>query len=234
MPQDQNVDVERDVRRHRALSSHVRRRLLELLARTDGADARSLAEQLGLHVNTVRTHLALLEDAGLVTSTREDRDRPGRPKLLYRVTEPAGESEPADPRGYRFLAGMLASFLASSEAEPARAAERTGAAWGHYLIDAPAPFHAVEPTAAVARIVELLEEFGFEPELDAEDPSRPSILLHRCPFLDVAKEHPEIVCSIHLGLMRGALDELGVEVEARDLIPWAGPEFCVSHLEMPS
>ena len=56
-------------------------------------------------------------------------------------------------------------------------------------------------------------------------------MLRRCPFLDVAREHQDVVCSIHLGLMRGALDELG-DVQARDLIPWARPDAYVAHLQI--
>ena len=32
----------------------------------------------------------------------------------------------------------------------------------------------------------------------------------------------------------GALDELGAEVEALDLLPFVQPDLCVSHLEVPA
>ena len=230
--ENQRGDPDREVRMHRALSSAVRRRLLEVLEGSVGEDVRSLAERLGLHVNTVRSHLAVLEDAGLVVSEAEERDRPGRPKLLYRAT--GASQDHRDEGGYRFLAGILASYLASHEDDAAGAAERAGTVWGHYLVDRPAPFRSVEPAVAVARVVGLLQESGFAPELDTQDPSRPQVFLHRCPFLDVAREHQEVVCSIHLGLMRGALDELGVEVVARELIPWVEPDRCLTRFELPA
>jgi predicted ArsR family transcriptional regulator len=223
-----------DVRRYRALSSEVRRRLLELLRSEEGVDARRLAQQLDLHVNTVRSHLAVLEEAGLVASVAEERDRPGRPKLLYRATQTATEaSRVAEVDGYRLLAQMLASYLGATVDDVAGAAEQAGAAWGHYLIDKPAPFQEVAPEQAVQRLVELMREFGFEPELVTDDPSAPQVELGRCPFLDVAREHQDVVCSVHLGLMRGALDELGSGVRADDLIPWAQPHLCVAHLGVP-
>ena len=234
MIDDHRGDPDRDVRIHRALSSSVRRRLLEVLEGSDGDDVRSLADRLELHVNTVRTHLAVLEDAGLVISEAEERDRPGRPKLLYRTTGASLGRDSGDGGGYRFLAAVLASYLASSEQDPAGAAERAGTAWGHYLVDRPAPFQSVDPGTALTRVVGLLQEFGFAPELDVQAPSQPQVFLHRCPFLEVAKEHQDIVCSIHLGLMRGALDELGAEVEATDLIPWVDPDRCVSRFELPA
>jgi predicted ArsR family transcriptional regulator len=224
-----------DVRRYRALSSEARRRLLELLPTREGVDARRLAEQLDLHVNTVRSHLGVLEEAGLVASVAEDRDRPGRPKLLYRATEAATEARRgAEVGGYRFLAQILASYLGATADDVPQAAEQAGAAWGHYLVDKPTPFQTLMPEEAVQRLVELMGEFGFEPELVTDGPYAPRVELGRCPFLEVAREHQDVVCSVHLGLMRGALEELGSEVRADDLIPWAQPDVCVAHLRMPA
>lgn len=213
---------------HRALSSPVRRRVVELLGDGGGLDVRQLAERVGLHVNTVRTHLTILEESGLVTSEPEQRGRPGRPRLLYRATEPAGP--PVDAHGYRFLAEVLAGQLAATADDPALAAEAAGDAWGHYLVETAPPSSPLDPRPAVARVVELLEEFGFKPEADDADPASPRVLLRRCPFVQVAREHQDVVCSIHLGIMRGALEVLGGRVELIDLIPFVNPDLCVAHL----
>jgi len=211
--------------------------LAVLRAGDEPCDVHRLAEHLGLHVNTVRAHLRVLEQAGLVTSQREDRDRPGRPRLVYRATTAAagmGSDDDERGRGYRFLAEILASYVAATAADPSAAAEQAGTVWGRYLVDRPGPFQRVAPAAAVERIVEMLDELGFAPEVDGDDPESPRVLLRRCPFLDVAKEQQQVVCGIHLGLMRGALDELGVDVEVRDLLPFVEPSLCVSHLEVPA
>jgi predicted ArsR family transcriptional regulator len=234
---------------HRALSSSVRTRLLRLLlAHEVHGEVRALAEALDLHVNTVRAHLAVLEGAGLVASGPEERGRPGRPRLVYRPTELAAEVlEPgavarvAAERGYRFLARVLAGHLAASSADPEGEATSAGVTWGRYLVDRPAPFEPHDATAAVERVVTLLAEFGFEPELavgdhadgpDGPDPrAAPQVLLRRCPFSHVARDHPTVVCSIHLGLMRGALQELGGELDVRELRPFVAPDLCVADLE---
>jgi predicted ArsR family transcriptional regulator len=227
-------DAPPDTRVHRALSSDVRTRLLDVLRREPDLDATALAERLDLHVNTVRSHLAVLEDAGLVEAITEDRSRPGRPRRLHRVVESTAPTALADDRGYRFLAQVLASYLGATAEDAAAEAEQAGAAWGRFVVDAPAPFVTVDADGAVERLVDLLGEFGFEPHLEGGDDERPEVVLQRCPFLDVAREHQDVVCSIHLGLMRGALDELGVDVEVEDLIPWARPDACVSHLHVPA
>lgn len=218
---------------HRALSSPARTRLLEVLRDEPGLDAAALSERLGLHLNTVRTHLNVLEDAELVEAVVEERARPGRPRLLYRALAAAPVPTSArEDAGYRFLASVLASFLGATNDDPAAAAERAGHAWGGFVVDEPPPFRDLDPAEGIRRLVTMLEEYGFDPHLDHGDPDRPQLMLRRCPFLDVAREHQEVVCSIHLGLMRGALEQLGVDVRARDLIPWAEPDVCVSHLEI--
>ena len=220
---------------HRALASPVRGQLLALLRDSEQPlDVHTLAAQLGLHPNPVRAHLVVLAEAGLVSAQPQPRERPGRPRLAYRATDAAAEVAAESSGGYRLLAEILASYLAGAAPDPGGAAEQAGSAWGRYLVERPAPFQTVPPHAAVERIVALLADLGFTPELDDSDPGRPRVLLRRCPFLDVAKDHQEVVCNVHLGLMRGALAELGVDVEARDLLPFVEPGLCVSHLEVPA
>jgi predicted ArsR family transcriptional regulator len=67
----------------------------------------------------------------------------------------------------------------------------------------------------------------LEPEGDAD---RLEVHLHRCPFLDLAHERPEVVCSVHLGLARGVLAQEGGPLTAEWLEPFVEPQHCVLHL----
>jgi predicted ArsR family transcriptional regulator len=51
-----------------------------------------------------------------------------------------------------------------------------------------------------------------------------------CPFLELARAHQDVICPIHLGLMRGALAELGVRTRATKLEPFVQPDLCVARL----
>ncbi len=51
-----------------------------------------------------------------------------------------------------------------------------------------------------------------------------------CPFLELAREHQEVICPIHLGLMRGALAELGAKTRATKREPFVRPDLCVARL----
>jgi predicted ArsR family transcriptional regulator len=214
---------------HRALSNRVRTRILTTLRDSDEPlRVRTVASQLQLHINTVRGHLGVLEEAGLVASKAEQPRGPGRPQTIYWATDQAQRLP--DRNGYRFLAEILAGYIGASSRNGAKAGEKAGTAWGRHLVDRPVPFQALSAEQGIDKLVHLLDEMGFSPTLDTDAEDGPRIELRRCPFLAVVKEHQDVVCSVHLGLMRGALETLEVPVRVDDLIPFAEPDVCVSHL----
>jgi predicted ArsR family transcriptional regulator len=186
----------------------------------------AVARRVGLHANTARFHLDALAEQGLVTRSTEERERPGRPRILYTAV-PGAES--AGPRRYRLLAQILTSYLAAEVPQPARAAMRAGQAWGRFLADRPPPFRRVDAGAATDQLVDALTEIGFVPEAVSKGRQR-QILLHHCPFRETAEQHREVVCSVHLGLMRGVLDALDAPIDAERLDPFVQPNLCVAHL----
>lgn len=204
-----------------------RQHVLDLLRATpEGMGVQALSERTGLHANTVRFHLDRLLADGLVERQARERAEPGRPALTYTaapVQDPA-----ANRRNYRFLAEVLASYVAGTADDPAGAAVETGRTWGHHLTDGPAPFQRTSEQDAVAELLRILGDVGFAPRLDADDPRR--ILLPHCPFREVAEAQREVICSLHLGLMRGALAEMRAPVTAERLLPFVEPSLCEAHL----
>lgn len=209
--------------RERAVAHESRVALLEELRGADGPlDAAELAERVGLHVNTVRSHLGLLVEAGLVRRAPEPREEPGRPRVLYSPGEPsAGDAM----ERYRLMARMLASYIATNVEDPAAAAEETGREWGRHMTEDPPPFTRPSVDEARARLVALLDELGFAP---SEGPAASEIQLRQCPFRDVAEAHPEVACSLHLGLMRGAMARIGAPITVEQLIPFVAPDRCTT------
>lgn len=185
--------------------------LQALEASPDGLDTNTLAAQVGLHPNTVRWHLGVLADAGLVQSAPEQQHRRGRPSVVYRLT-PDGAARDRDE--YRLLATMLTAVVASDENGEARAYE-TGVRWGRHL-------QAAEPETDVA---ELLDRQGFAAEAHGE-----RIEMRRCPFYALAEASPEVICTLHQGIIEGALaaGSTGLTVERLDA--FVEPALCVAHL----
>ena len=213
---------------HRALSDPSRVQILEVVQEAEAPlGARELGTRVGLHVNTVRSHLRVLAEAGLVSARREARTRPGRPRVLYEAT-----AEPLDapaPASYRLLAQILASSFAGSERDPSAQAEEAGRVWGAHLVRKPPPFTSTSREETIDEVVRLHEQYGFKPELRRAKSGR-EIVLRRCPFQEVATTYQSVICPVHLGLIRGALAELGTGVEADRLQPFAEPGACVGHL----
>jgi len=207
-----------------------RARVLRVIREGGGTPlgVREIAERAGLHPNTTRFHLDGLAEAGLVERIPEDRDRPGRPRMMYRA-------EVADGRhSYRLLAEMLASLVSGLLPDPERAALEAGRAWGRHLADAPAPFQRLGPAEALERLDRMMAGIGFSPEFEHDtahaDPDEIRIRVRNCPFGSVAEQHGDVVCRLHLGLIQGALTEMNVPLAADRLDPLVEPHLCLAYL----
>jgi predicted ArsR family transcriptional regulator len=189
-----------------------RHMILEALRATpDGLDTKELAGALDLHPNTVRWHLGLLGDAGLVGEQPERRRGRGRPSIVHRLTS---EGIASGRDEYRLLATMLTEALAGGPDGEARAYE-TGVRWGRHL-------HEAEPDATV---VELLDREGFAAERHGD-----RIEMRRCPFYALAEGAPQVICTLHRGIVDGALEEAGTDQSVERLDPFVEPGLCVAVL----
>lgn len=195
-------------------------RVLDLVRTVPGpATVAMLARRAGLHPNTVRQQLDHLVDSGLVQRRRAASSGRGRPSWLYaptpRLTENTGE--------YAGLATALALQLARSSPRPPADALEAGKRWGAALAqEAPETTHA-GPSHARRHVVAILGDLGFSPEPDRR---ADVVRLRTCPLLEAVAAEPEVVCSVHLGIVRGALAALGADPDRADLLPFAEPGAC--------
>lgn len=199
--------------------------VLALLRQSDRPlSVAEVAKAMDVHVNTARFHLDGLVEDGLAERDSEPRDTRGRPRILY-----TSEGAPPGPRSYEFLAEMLTG-LVSTLGDAGSTTVELGKMWGRHLVERPAPSERVDAAEAVVRLDNLLEKIGFQPETHPSG-KNVDIRLHHCPFREVAQKHTDVVCAIHLGLMQGALDELGAPIAATSLEPFVTPRMCVAHLQ---
>jgi predicted ArsR family transcriptional regulator len=140
---------------------------------------------------------------------------------------PIGDS--ARQHNYRLLAEMLTGLIAGLLPQPGPAAIEAGERWGRYLAPRPAPLHSVDANDGIRRLTAVLSDVGFAPEAVSDLPA-PVIGLRHCPFLDIAVQHPELVCSLHLGLIRGVLSEVRAPLTAERLESFVEPSLCLAHL----
>jgi predicted ArsR family transcriptional regulator len=90
-----------------------------------------------------------------------------------------------------------------------------GVRWGRAL-------QAAEPEATV---VELLDRQGF-----GATACGGCIEMRRCPFAALAEEAPQVICTLHRGIVDGALAAAGAGTQVEQLDPFVEPGLCVARL----
>src|SRR5262249_8361966 len=145
---------------------------------------------LDLHVTTVRFHLEQLEEAQLVRRHPGAEKRRGRPRLLYAATPLR-----ADDSREQLIDVLAGALVAGDDGGRARSLD-AGKRWA----DALEPAGAV-PGDRVSNLIGVLDKLGFDPHAETG-----AIQLRGCPFRDAARDHPEVVCSVHRGLIERLLD----------------------------
>lgn len=239
----------RRVTTYRALASASRVTLLDALQHRDGMTVTELAEIAGIHPNTAREHLARLIDAGFVACEPEDRRTRGRPRMLYRVVAkpehvatPGHAADERDATAREELLRLLVQGFGTgtpADVERARDLGRGAAldpgtllgspAHGPRLDDGHDPLAVIDDSGRtqIALLEDHLVATGFDPAVGADGLEYTT---HGCPFFDLARKHPDVVCRLHEGLLEGVL--------ARSRGPWslerigmfAAPGQCVVRL----
>lgn len=188
---------------------------MTLLREADGLlGVDDMAAATGLSVATVRHHLAALAEAGLVTATAWAGPGRGRPRLRYAGTRSDPQEGAADTP-FRELAQALAEAVAGGPG----ASSEAGRAWGRRLAGT---------GPAAERVFAAAARMGFAPrDAPGPDPATRRVLLQECPYRELARARPEVVCAVHQGVLDGLLESSGTTVR---LLPFVGPDLCAADL----
>lgn len=202
------MDPVRDIERVALLREPVRRRLYFVVR---GAGRPVSREEAALTAGVSRSlaafHLDRLADGGLLEveyrrlSGRRGRGA-GRPAKLYRGGRDRVEVS-LPPTRYALAGDLLIRALreAGPNRAPVDAVEESAEASGRE--SARDLGREIRRRAPLARMTEALERLGFEPEEDGE-----RILLRNCPFHELARRDPELVCGMNEAFLRGLADGL--------------------------
>jgi predicted ArsR family transcriptional regulator len=162
-----------------------------------------ISEALGLHPNTVRPHLERMREVGLLDVRTEVRSGVGRPQHLYWLASSA-PSLGLEPPSFPLLARMLVR-LAESVGASGEDAALVGRE--HGLADA--ELHTDDASCLEALVAEL-DHLGFDPAVDGSDDGETAVVAFaHCPFRELAEAHPELVCSLHRGMVEGFVAGVG-------------------------
>ena len=180
-----------------------------------------IADALDVHPNTVRFHLRRLVQDGSAEQIADERGGRGRPRLLFRTAGDGGG------RNYLMLARMLAQTAA--DGGDAGLAERTGHSWGRQLLAAAGARPSKRRVAVAAHLETVLDSIGFAPRVEP-DGAGLRVDLRHCPFLEVAREQPGLVCGMHQALIQGVLDGLDSGMQVENLKPFVAPNLCTARV----
>ena len=162
-----------------------------------------VAESLGLHANTVRPHLERMREVGLLDVRTDARSGVGRPQHLFSLAANA-PSLGLEPPTFPMLARMLVRLAESTGATADDAAE-VGREQG--AIDADLKTDAA---SCLEGLVEQLDGLGFDPVVDGTDDGETAVIAFtHCPFRELAEAHPDLVCSLHRGMVEGFVEAMG-------------------------
>lgn len=195
-----------------------------LESQAEPATLGALTTATGLHANTLREHLDALVDQGMVRRQRAEPRGRGRPAWLYERTDADPQSEASE---YAGLAVTLAAAMHRGSGSPGEDAVAAGVEWGRKLARGGATRPGADEKSPRARVLDLLDDLGFVPEPDEEFAT---VRFTRCPLLQAADSYPDVVCGVHLGIVRGALAEFGATATGAVLLPFAEPGACLLEL----
>ena len=222
-------------RAHRVLASDSRARLLGVLRQMGRpVSVSELSDATGLHENTVRGHLDLLVSVGYATREREHRSIPGRPRIVYRATlQGVMPEQVPDQRSesMQLMARVLAAQVAGASTERADRVVRHAQAWARDHGD-PVDRQVDDSEAALSLVTDLMALRGFDPTPDV---GNREVVLHACPYADLARDQMQVICGVHLGLVRGALERADAPVTVRfSAVDPETPRCVVQLVDLPS
>jgi predicted ArsR family transcriptional regulator len=177
-----------------------RSRIVEILKRRQQASVTELSQALGLTPVTIRHHLdSLYEDDVVSEPVPRRKSGPGRPEMVYALTERA---DALTPRNYGELCTCLLEALDDASADPGTALTRAGSYLGERVVSGRGRSRLDDTLA-------FLETRGYFPSVErAGDDAL--VVLANCPYLEAARARPQI-CRFDVALLERAL---GAEVEA--------------------
>ncbi|HYP72863.1 MAG TPA: helix-turn-helix domain-containing protein [Microbacterium sp.] len=196
---------------HRGLAQPSRLQVAALVMEQPGISLAELSEQTELHANTLRDHVRVLTDEGIIRSEVEHRAMRGRPRALYYPVDAATANEAAQKR--------------------IDDAKRHGDLLRRIAPDAEPVTHDLDQDAVhqLDALYEHLDEVGLDPTLAEDDLE---VALRPCAFHTLVAGHREVLCRVHEGLIRDVLDRAGGPIEIDRLLPLVNEHRCELMLKL--
>lgn len=194
----------RRVEDFRGLTQLSRLKLLYAVQQRPGRKLEELAEEAGLHLNTAREHLQLLENEGFIVSRTVATGKRGRPPVVFDPVKHANVNTNADRRAAH--AQDMGDLLRRISDTPEESASLT-----------------IEAEHQVDTIYTHLDDAGFEPEVEADGVT---LSMRPCKYHLLIDEYGSVVCSVHAMLIQDQLDQVEGPLRLESMAPFVEPHRC--------
>lgn len=177
-----------------------------------------IADGFNIHPNVARLHLSKLEDVNMLISETKKTGKGGRPSRLYRLSDDVIQLH-FPFRDYQLLSKIAMQTMMSLGEEGKKALFQTGKRFGTELIEQEmATNHQVTEELSFDQRLNIIKSAatlaGFYPDFEVnEDESKIFFEIYNCPFKEVAVDHAETVCNMHIEFLKGMFESLFSNVE---------------------
>lgn len=196
----------RTVKDYRGLTEESRVKLLHAVQRKPARSLKDLAEEAGLHINTARDHLHVLEAEGFVHSAPVDTGKRGRPPMGFWPVQRSDHSPAAQERADEAAArGAMLRQIAPDLHE------------GGVSLDEGA-LHQLDV------LYEHLDDAGMEPGINADELT---VEIKPCIYQDLLAAERPVVCSVHAKLVRQQLAQVDGPLKLQKLHPFTTAHSCL-------
>ncbi len=173
-----------------------------VVSTSEPVTAGETAQQFGLHRTVARSHLEKLAEAGLLKVASRRNPRGGRPAKVYSPSDERLEIQ-LPPRRYEGLAAMLVRLASRLNGRSSQLAEEIGLEVGAEAVAGlPGGQRLADGTFNVAAVTALLNERGCSPQIESRE-GTVVLRVNNCLYLEIAREHPEVVCGLSSGMLCG-------------------------------
>lgn len=197
-----------------ALGEPIRRALYRYVAaQPEPVDRVQAADAVGVAHHAAKFHLDKLEAEGLLDvdySRPPGRGGPGAGRPAKRYRRSATEVAVSLPERRYDLAGHIMAeaitAATTSGVTIARALRDAATAAGRRLGVQAREHLGRKPgrRQTLQAVSEVLSEYGYEPRPDGTE-----LVLANCPFHELAREHPDLICGLNHDLLDSLLDHCG-------------------------
>lgn len=170
--------------------------------------AADVAAEQGISRAVARSHLEVLRATGLLQYVRR-RGLRGKPAHLYSIDTDSAHWVPHPPRQMGLLAMLILEAASLGPDRIAGLVEQVGEDYGAAIVS----LRSGTPPSTVEDALAPLRRTGEQFTVERLDERASVVAIEGSLFRDASRDRPELICHLHLGILRALLDELPVEVE---------------------